>query len=198
MKEVGGDVTALLASFPTGDPEITNQLFSIIYAKLHAIAHSTMRSECHDRRLDTTELINETYINLIQNKDKRWKNRQHFFSVASRAMRCLLVDEARKRRAAKRGGEKPPLSMEQLTGLDQKIAAKPEPSIFFEYLDRALLKLKSHPRICTVVEMRFFIGMTLDQIAEALDISKATVCRDWDFAKAWLRKEMDGAVNTGS
>jgi RNA polymerase sigma factor (TIGR02999 family) len=130
-------------------------------------------------------------MRLVQNKDERWQNRRHFFSTAATAMRRILVDEARRRKTAKRGSGRTPVTLDELKLVDPDSGADPLENL--EALDKALDRLGSqveHERKCTVVELRFFVGLSLEQTAEVLDVSIATVKRDWEFTRAWLSREM--------
>jgi RNA polymerase sigma factor (TIGR02999 family) len=200
MNENRGDVTLLLDAFSGGDGTAEERLFSIIYDKLHVLAHMAMRKEAPGQVLQTTALVNEAYIKLVQNKEFRWNNRSHFFALAARAMRRILIGEARKRKAAKRGSGKPPWSLEEAGDLLQDDSGRGDTLEYLVRLDKALDKLRSveqHKRKCTIVECRFFVGLTLDQTAEALGISRATVSREWEYAKVLLFRELKGASGDG-
>jgi RNA polymerase sigma factor (TIGR02999 family) len=197
MSEPEKDVTLLLHAIADGDREGWKKLFSMVYQELHAMAHAAMRKERPDHTLQTTALVHEAYMRLVRDKDERWKNRVHFFSTAASAMRRILVDKARSRRAAKRGGGRDKQPLHEASGLDQRITDITDRFEDLEALDKALNKLSGtdrHRRKCTVVELRFFVGLTLEQTAEALDVSLATIKRDWDFTRAWLLREMRKGV----
>lgn len=187
------DVTELLVSLSAGNADAGEKLFAVVYEKLHAIAHAAMRKEQPGHTLQTTALIHEAYLKLVRNPEEEWSNSQHFFSTAATAMRRILVDEARRRQAARRGSGKRPVSLQDVgeAGPD----APPHGPSFenLDALDRALDKLaaeEDHKRKCTMVELRFFAGFTMEQTAQLLDVSLATVKRDWEFTKAWLGREM--------
>lgn len=193
MTRTPEDVTALLSGISAGKDDAWNKLLSVVYRELHAMAHSAMRQERPGNTLQTTALVHEAYMRLVQGHDASFENRAHFFSVAARAMRRILVDRARSRKAVKRGkGEKPlPLDKVEVGGGQ---ATAPE-NLFedLDALDRALDKLgeqAAHKRKCTVVELRFFVGLTHEQTADVLGVSMATVARDWEFTRAWLFREM--------
>ena len=193
MSNRSEDITKLLDDISSGDKSAWRKLFSLVYSELHALAHREMRKENPEHILQTTALVNEAYIRLVKEKDDRWKNRTHFFSVAARAMRQILVDEARKQKAKKRGYGQFHLSLDELDGVDQKIASQKKSLLDFEALDQALNKLESdekNKRKCTIVEMHFFIGMTYEEIADVLGISIKTVTRDWNYIKLRLYQEM--------
>jgi RNA polymerase sigma-70 factor, ECF subfamily len=187
------DVTALLADISTGDQGSWNRLLAVVYRELHAMAHKAMRGERPGHTLQTTALVNEAYMRLVRNRKEGWKNRVHFFSVAARAMRRILVDKARAHRTAKRGHGRQRIPLTRADGADAKPGVATDPFEDIEALDKALdafEKDHEHERKCTVVELRFFVGLTLEQTAEILDLSLATVKRDWEFARAWLRRHM--------
>lgn len=190
------DATMLLSALSEGDHEAGNKLFTILYKELHALSHRTMRKENVGHILQTTALINEAYLKLVKDRNTRWRNRSHFFAVAARAMRRILVSEARMRRAAKRGGNKFPFSLDKISELQDHQPGSQVSAEELEFLDRALDRLaecKSGGRMLTVVELRFFAGLTHDQTGEVLGVSTGTVRRDWDFAKVWLYREMQKA-----
>ena len=195
MPDLPEDVTLLLEAVAAGDRHAGKELFTIVYRKLHALAHAAMRKERPGHTLQTTALVHEAYLRLVPEKDKGWTNRAHFFGTAATAMRRILVDEARKKKAAKRGLGLRPLSLDALSESEQEVAPYDDPFGDLEKLDHALEKLKTltgHERKCTVVELRYFVGLTLEETAEALDLSLATVKRDWECTKAWLLREMRG------
>lgn len=189
------DITELLDHISSGDRNAWNLLLAQVYRELHSLAHGAMRKQQAGRTLQTTALVHEAYIRLVKDKGGNWKNRGHFFSVAATAMRQILVDQYRKRRAAKRGKDHRPMS------LDPALAVQPEASgqeYLFENmdaLDRALIRMNEqggNERKCKIVELHFFVGLTLDEVAEVLGVSRATVMRDWKVTKAWLYQEMKG------
>ncbi len=187
------DATSLLTAVASGNPDARKYLFSLLYDELHGLAHNVMRSENPGNILQTTALINEAYISLVKSEEVRCHNRTHFFAMAARAMRQILIDEARKRRAAKRGGGKIPLSIEVVGQVSHgQSPAGPQP----EKLDKlaaALEKMEAidgYERLCSVLDLVFFAGLSQDETADALGIAKITVRRDWEFAKAWLQREM--------
>ncbi len=148
-----------------------------------------MRNERDDHTLQPTALVHEAYMRLMDQRSVSWQNRSHFFGIASQAMRRILVDHARKRRASKRhGGER--------VTLDESVSAPPVQSLDVIALDSALTRLAElNERQASVVELRFFGGLDIDQTAEALGISPATVKRDWTFARAFLQREMEGSAD---
>jgi DNA-directed RNA polymerase specialized sigma24 family protein len=164
-----GEVTPLLAQASRGDRDAVDRLVPILYDELRRIAHARMRGERTGHTLETTALVHEAYLELAGLDRMEWRSRAHFLAVAARAMRRVLIDHAVERRAQKRGGP----------------GARAVP------LDEALHRLAAtSERQCRVVECRFFAGMSVEETAEALDLSPATVKRDWTVARAWLHREL--------
>ncbi|MHC4945175.1 MAG: ECF-type sigma factor [Planctomycetota bacterium] len=181
----------LIDAASAGDSAAQKQLFSILYKELHTMAHKAMLKEQFDDMLQTTALVHEAYLSLVRDKRASWRNKEHFYRVAARVMRCILVDEARKRTAAKRKPFKPRLSLDAMQVSRKGINISEKSLKGIQLLDKALEKLsKNFDRKCTVVELRYFAGLTIEQTAQILGISKATVKRDWDFTREWLRKEL--------
>ena len=165
-------------------------MFSIIYDDLRLRARATLRKEKSHRSLDTTELVNEAYLRLVR-CNVSWQDRFHFYVVAGRAMRRILVEEARKRNALKRGKGQIPISIDQIYDIEDKISSLETSCEEIEALDKALLDLeKGNRRLCWVVELRYFVGLSEDQTAEILDVSRGTVSKDWQYAKALLSAMM--------
>lgn len=181
------DVTRLLIELGNGNPDASGLLIPLVYAELHDLASHYMRQERAEHTLQPTALVHEAYLRLVDQRNATWQNRSHFFGVAAQAMRRILVDHARRKRAAKReGGER--------VTLDEEAVATTGRSLDLIALDTALDKLEAiEGRYARVVELRFFSGMDIEQVAEALDVSPATVKRDWTFAKAFLQRELDEA-----
>ena len=173
-------VTALLAAWTQGDRSALGDLVPLVYADLRRIAARRLRSEKRSHTLSATALVHECYMRLVDQTSAHWHNRAQFFAIASEQMRRILVDHARKRRAAKRDGGV------QIT-LDDAVATAAARSLDILALDGALDELqKLDPRAARVVEMRFFGGLSIDEAAFALGISSATVEREWATARAWL------------
>lgn len=194
MPELPQNATQLLAAVSSGDESAKNKLFAVVYGELHRMAHQAMRGENPRHTLQTTALVHEAYIRLVPGKEARWQDRGHFFSVAAKAMRRILAGEARKKRAAKRGAGQRPVTLDRLGEPGANQTPEGIPMEDLELLDQALDKLgeqEGSERLCTMVELRFFVGLTLDQTAEVLGVSKATVKRDWEFTRAWLYKELN-------
>lgn len=183
------DVTRLLREAQDGRDGAADELVAIVYAELHGLASHYMRNERDDHTLQPTALVHEAYMRLMDQRSVSWQNRSHFFGIASQAMRRILVDHARRRRASKRhGGER--------VTLDESVSAPPVQSLDVIALDSALTRLAElNERQASVVELRFFGGLDIDQTAEALGISPATVKRDWTFARAFLQREMEGSAD---
>jgi len=179
-------VTELLLAWGRGDASAFDQLVPLIHAELHRLARRHMRGERQHHTLQTTALLNEVFLRLINVKRVRWQDRAHFFAVSARLMRRVLVDHARSRQFLKRGGGAP------TTPFDD--ASMPvERSVNLVALDDALQALAViDPRKAKVVEMRFFAGFSVDETAAALQVSPETVMRDWRVAKAWLHRELQG------
>jgi RNA polymerase sigma factor (TIGR02999 family) len=158
---------------------------SAVYEQLHRMAARQMRRERPGHTLQTTALVNEAYLKLVNQKETDWKNRAHFFGVAARVMRRILVDHARGRLAGKRGGGLEALPLNEALVFSEDRCAQ------VVALDDALKQLETKDeRVSRVVELRFFAGLSVDETAEALRISARTVKRDWNFGRAWLRSEL--------
>jgi RNA polymerase sigma factor (TIGR02999 family) len=181
------DLTSLLIAWKEGDTEALHELMPLVYHELRRIAAAHLRRERPDHTLQPTALIHEAYLRLIQGKQPAWQSRVHFFAIASRIMRQILVDAARKHQAEKRGGGA------QAELADAKALAW-ERDVEVLQLDAALAALALvDDRKCRMIEMKYFGGLTREEIAEALGISNATVGRDIRFAEAWLHREMGSA-----
>lgn len=186
LPETRHDVTRLLIDLQQGRDGAADALVPMVYGELHNLAVHYMRLERGDHTLQPTALVHEAYMRLVDQRNATWQNRSHFYGIAAQAMRRILVDHARRKRAGKReGGER--------VTLDAAIAETPERSVDLIALDDALTRLAElDPRQARVVELRFFGGLDIEQTAESLGISPATVKRDWTFARAFLQREMDG------
>ena len=182
-------VTQLLVAWGEGDQAARDELMAAVYHELHHLAHNYMKRESPGHTLQTSALVNEAFLRLIDQKNVRWQNRAHFFGLAAQMMRRILVDYARSRRYAKRGGGLRDLS------LDEALTVSQERTEQVVVLDETLDRLAQFdPRKSKIVELRFFAGMNIEETAEILGVSPATVMRDWTLAKAWLRREMDSAA----
>lgn len=182
------DITLLLTEWTKGNREALNRLTPFVYQELRKLAGSYMRLENPGHTLQSTALVHEVYLKLVDQRKVNWQSRAHFFGVAAKLMRRILVDHAKAGRAAKRGGEACRTLLEENSAL-----VVPDTEILV--LDEALNKLESiDPRKSKVVELRFFGGMTTEETAQFLTVSVATIERDWTMAKAWLFREMQGGV----
>jgi len=176
-------VTQLLQAWSEGEQSALDKLIPIVYDELHRMAQRYMAQEWPGHTLQTTALVNEAYLRLVDSAHTNWQNRIHFFAVCAQAMRRILVDWARSRQAMKRGGEIRPLELEEA------LAVAPQPGADLVALDDALKALAAvDPRMSQVVELRFFGGLSLEETAEVLKVSSETVLRDWKLAKSWLRR----------
>ena len=178
------NVSQLLADWAAQDPTALDRLVPIVYEELRRLAHYYMQGEGAGHTLQTTALVNEVYVRLAGIKGLQWRDRAHFFAMAGTLMRRVLVDYARRQRRGKRGGGV------AVTSLDGHAVAA-TPSVDIVALDDALQQLAAvDPQQCRVVELRFFGGLSIEETAEALGISSATVKRDWTTAKTWLHHEL--------
>jgi RNA polymerase sigma factor (TIGR02999 family) len=179
-----GDITRLLADVQGGDRNAQSRLCSLVYEELHRIAGHYMYREQNDS-LQPTMLVHDAFLRLVKQDDRSWQNRSQFFATAALTMRRLIVDHARRRNAAKRGGP------ENYVPLDEVSAMFDERCEEVLAVDEALQRLETFdPRICRIVEMRFFTGMTEEEVAESMGISLRTVKRDWKVARVWLHAEL--------
>lgn len=185
MDAAAADVTQLLNAWKAGDEAALAQLTERVYAELHRMAQRYMRNERRADTLQATALVNEAYLRLADAAAIEWRDRAQFFALAAQIMRRILVDAARARGAHKRGGEAPHVD------LDEAAVVADAPNASVVALDDALTALSEvAPRQAKIVELRYFGGLSEDEIAAALDVSARTVRRDWDFAKAWLLREL--------
>lgn len=183
------EITQLLVAWNNGDAAALEKLAPLVQAELHRLAKRYMAGERQGHILQTTALVNEAFLRLIDWQNVEWRNRAHFFGLAAQIMRRILVDFARARRREKRGGDALLVSLSKADGVAQ------EESADLVALDDALQALeKLDPRQARVVELRFFAGLSLEETAEALKVSLSTVRRDWSLAEAWLYRELNKAV----
>jgi RNA polymerase sigma factor (TIGR02999 family) len=181
------DVTSLLIAWGEGDESALARLVPRVYAELHRLAHYHLRGERRAHTLQTTALVHKAYLRLVDTRRVRWESRAHFLGVAAQAMRRILVDAARARGARKRGGGAARLP------LDEALPSISERGSSLVALDGALTALaKVDPRKSRVVELRYFAGLSVEETAAVLRVSRETVQRDWRVAKAWLLREMSG------
>ncbi len=181
------NITQLLLKWKAGDETALDQLMPLVYDELRQLARSFIRRHGPQMSLQPTALVNEAYLRLVRQQNLSWENRAQFFGLAAKLMRNMLVDHIRERRAQKRGGGEYHLS---LTYVDQAPQAVPQ-TLDLLALDEALTRLATlSPQQCRVIELRFFGGLTIQEAAEVLGISHATVEREWSSARAWLFKEL--------
>jgi len=179
------EVTQLLHEWSQGDQAAPEKLMPLVYAELRRMAHRYMAGQNRGHTLQTTALIHEAYLRLVNQSEKQWQNRSHFFAVAARAMRHILVDYARSKQAQKHGGGARELSLDEALTVSRERAAE------MVALDEALAELaKVDQRKSQIVELRFFGGLSVEETAEVLKVSAITVMRDWSMAKAWLHREL--------
>lgn len=187
MANADGSVTEWLHRLHKGDERAGDALMELLYQDLYKIAQNRMRRERGSHTLQPTALVNEAYLRLVQTPDRTWQNRAHFLAAASKAMRRLLIDHARKRNAGIHGGGfiRVPLD-------DRIVGANYTPEVLLT-IDNALSKLQAlDPELAQVVEYRFFGGLTHDEVASLLGVSSKTVKRRWETAQTWIKAEMNG------
>jgi RNA polymerase sigma factor (TIGR02999 family) len=189
----GEDITNLLQAWCAGNQGALDQLIPIVHGELHRLASRYMAAERPDGTLQTTALVNELYLRLVDIRRMAWKDRTHFFAVCSQLMRRVLVDLARSRKSLKRGGHTVQVPM------DEHMATCRETAVDLIALDSALDRLTAFDaRKSRIVEMRFFAGLSVEETAAVLDVSVETVLRDWRLAKVWLFRELGGDSSDGS
>lgn len=180
------DITQLLLAWSNGDQAALDQLMPVVYQELHRLARQYMRREQPGHTLQTTAVIHETYLRLVDQRQVRCQNRSHFYAICAQAMRRILVDHAKSQHRAKRGGGTAQVSLEEVASLPQ------EPATDLVAVDEALQRLQVFDsRKSQVVELRFFGGLSIDETAEVLKIAPITVMREWNQAKAWLYLELN-------
>ena len=179
------EITGLLIAWSEGDQTAMESLLPLVERELHRLAHSYMRHENPNHTLQTTALINETYLRLVDQKKVHWQNRAHFFGIAAQIMRRILLNYARDQTRVKRGGGATQVSLSKASILSR------EKSNELITLDEALQRLEAvDQRKSRVVELRYFGGLSVEETAEVLDVAPVTVLRDWKYAKAWLAREI--------
>ncbi len=184
------DVTQLLIAWSDGDQAARERLMSVVYEELHRLARRYMRNESPGHTLQTSALVHEAFIRLVDQRNVHWQNRAHFFGIAAQMMRRILVDYARSRNFAKRGGGAVRLSLEE--GLIVSDERSEEVVAVHEALEELA---KIDPRQAQIVELKFFGGLSNDEAAAMLTVSPGTVARDWTMAKAWLRREISKSTS---
>jgi RNA polymerase sigma factor (TIGR02999 family) len=186
QRRMSQEITQLLLAWNGGDAQALDRLMPLVHRELHQLAHRYMAGERLGHPLQTTALVNEAYLRLIDSSRVRWQNRAHFFAVSAQLMRRILVDVARARKKLKRGGDAIQVP------LDEAMAISRQPSADLVALDEALTTLAAFDeRKSRVVELRFFGGLTVEETAEVLNVSSMTVARDWGLAKIWLLRELE-------
>ena len=183
--EGSGAITHLLQALERGETGARGELYEIVYARLRELAHARLSGEAPDHAFQTVDLVHEAYLRLVEGEERGYENRRHFFGAAAEAMRRILVDEARRRHAAKRGGGRPHVPLDAID------IGGPERQTQLLALDEALARLESQdPRKALVVKLRHYVAFGDAQIAEALGISERTVRNDWKFSRIWLQREL--------
>lgn len=193
MSALQPDVTQLLVNWSKGDRQALEQLTPLVYGELRRLASRYLRRERPGHTLQSTALVHEAYLRLIDQRYVQWQNRAHFFGIAAQIIRRILVDHARAHQAQKRGADACVLS------LDEAVAAPVKRDLNLVALDDALEDLaRLDPQQSRIVELRFFTGLSIDETAEVLGISPATVKRDWVVAKAWLHRQLSRSAAHGA
>ena len=186
--ESKGDITRLLLEWGAGDKDAFDKLMPFVYGELRRLAHAYMRRQGADHTLQTTALVNEAYMRLVDSDKVRWQDRNHFFAMSAKLMRRILVDFARAKNAQKRGGG------EHMVTFDEGLPVVEAKEAELIALDDAMIRLaEMDERQSQIVEMKYFGGLTEEEIAEVLDVSVRTVRRDWSVARAWLFRELNPA-----
>jgi RNA polymerase sigma factor (TIGR02999 family) len=182
------EITQLLAEWSDGNQSALDELYPLVYDELHRLARRYMSRERKGHTLQTTALINEAYVRLVDQKNVHWANRSHFFAISAQIMRRILIDHARRHAYAKRGGGAQQVSLDEAAAVASGIGAE------ILRLDEALKTLaEMDPRRSQVVELRYFGGLNNEEIAGVLHISENTVTRDWNMARAWLYQQLTGS-----
>ena len=179
-------ITRILDAAADGDSNVAAELLPLVYEELRRLAHAQMARERPGQTLQPTALVHEAYLCLVGGDERRWGNRAHFFAAAARAMRQILVNRSHRRRAAKHGGDRVRVDLDQV-----ELAGRQESADRIVALDEALDRLEQiDPRKARIVSLRYFAGLTIEQTAKAVDLSPATVKREWQFARTWLYRGM--------
>lgn len=185
MSSDSDNVTQLLVDWGDGNQHALEQLLPLIYNELRHLAHNFLYRERSGHTLQTTALVHEAYLKLIDQRDARWQNRAHFFAIAAQAMRRILIDSARKHAADKRGGPQEKVSLDEAPDISV------EPQMEFLALDQALNELAEIDLVQSkIVELRYFGGLTIEETAEVMKSSPATIKREWAMARAWLYQRL--------
>jgi RNA polymerase sigma factor (TIGR02999 family) len=180
-------ITQLLIDWGNGDQAALEKLMPLVYSELRRLASNYLRRERNEHTLQPTALVNEAYLKLVDQRNARWQNRAHFFGISAQLMRRILVDHARQHQAAKRGG-----AGQQRISITSAETVVKQPQVDLLALNEALEELaKMDPQQSRIVELKFFGGLSIEEIAEVLSIGHATVERDWKMARAWLRRQLE-------
>jgi RNA polymerase sigma-70 factor, ECF subfamily len=191
MGQISPNLTELLVSYGQGNAQVMDRLLPMVYDELRRLARGYLRREAANHTLQATALVHEAYFKLVDQKVARWQNRAHFFGIAAQLMRRILIDYARVRLAAKRGGHQVEITF------DERLHGPRDSGPDVLALDLALERLaKCDERQAKIVELRYFGGLSIDEVAEVLKTSPATVKRDWTMAKAWLHRELNETTRT--
>ena len=183
------EITQLLVEWSDGNQSALDELYPLVYEELHRLARRYMNRERKGHTLQTTALINEAYVRLVDQRNVHWANRSHFFAISAQIMRRILIDHARRQAYAKRGGGA------QQVSLEEAAIIVPDQSVDLVRLDEALKSLaEMDPRRSQVVELRYFGGLNNEEIAGVLKVSENTVTRDWNMARAWLYQQLGGSA----
>lgn len=189
-------LTVLLESASAGDQSAAAKLMSIVYDQLRSMAAAQMAREAGDHTLQPTALVNEAFMRLFPDQSVQWENRRHFFGAAANAMRRILIEHARAARGPKRASPLPLISLDPQSGTEPgTIDAASGTSLDYLALDEALSALESHdPELANIVGLRFFAGLSIESVASLLGVSPRSVNRDWNVARAWLHRRMQGGA----
>lgn len=180
-------ITQLLINWGNGDQSALERLMPLVYSELRRLASNYLRRERGEHTLQPTALVNEAYLKLVDQRNAKWQNRAHFFGISAQLMRRILVDHARQHQAAKRGG-----SDQRRISITSAEKVVKQPEVDLLALNEALDELaKMDPQQSRIVELKFFGGLSIEEIAEVLSIGHATVERDWKMARAWLRRQLE-------
>ncbi|MFO0875201.1 MAG: sigma-70 family RNA polymerase sigma factor [Phycisphaerales bacterium] len=181
------DATRILGRMAEGDARAADELLPLVYEELRALASAFMRAERKGHTLQPTAIVHEAYLRMVQSTSAHWSSRTHFMAIAASAIRRVLIDHARRTNAQKRGGERQRVALAD----DDRVATGPDLDLLD--LNEALERLAAaNPRQSRIVELRFFGGLTNEEVATVMDLSRATVSDEWAFARAWLAREMEG------
>jgi RNA polymerase sigma factor (TIGR02999 family) len=196
MSPAGPDITRLLQDWRKGDKQALERLIPLVYEELHLIASRHMAREWRAGALQTTALVSEAYVKLVNQRGVEWQSRAHFFAIAATVMRRIVIDHARREHGQKRGGEAIAVPVDDAAAVAQPVTLD---AIDALALDRALTKLEAlDPEQGRIVELRFYGGLTVEETAEVLGTSPSTVKREWALAKGWLYRELTGGAKPAS